>query len=406
MNEMEKTERTVDTVTLEINTLHRQAQQMMLGYVIEIGRRLVEVKEMLPYGSWGTYLAQRTPYSQSTANNFMKIFQEYGDENLSLFEEGTKSQTFGKLSYTQALALLALPADEREAFSRENQVENMSSRQLQEAIKERNQAREEAERLKNAARDLEEAKASLANAEQSRAKMEEDMRLLNQRLEDMNQEAAQKDEELRAYFGIVLVSIVLIVWNLKDYYSTLGETIRHVAFQVSSIITTTGFATTDFDLWPSFSKTILLCLMVVGACAGSTGGGIKVARVLLLFKSLRRSLFQMLHPRRVSLVRNNGQPVDEKVVANTNAYLTAYVFILFGSFLLVSLDGFSTGTNFSAILCCFNNIGPGLEAVGPTCNFSQFSVLSKLVLIADMLLGRLEIFPIMVLFSRQTWKNL
>ncbi len=198
MNEMEKTERTVDTVTLEINTLHRQAQQMMLGYVIEIGRRLVEVKGMLPYGSWGTYLAQRTPYSQSTANNFMKIFQEYGDENLSLFEEGTKSQTFGKLSYTQALALLALPADEREEFSRENQVENMSSRQLQEAIKERNQAREEAQRLKNAARDLEEAKASLAHAEQSRAKMEEDMRLLNQRLEDMNQEAAQKDEELRA----------------------------------------------------------------------------------------------------------------------------------------------------------------------------------------------------------------
>ena len=215
-----------------------------------------------------------------------------------------------------------------------------------------------------------------------------------------------KDEELRLYLGIVAGSILAIVLNLRGFYDTLADTLRHAAFQVSSIITTTGFATTDFDLWPSFSKTILLCLMVVGACAGSTGGGIKVARVLLLFKSLRRSLFQMLHPRRVSLVRNNGQPVDEKVVANTNAYLTAYVFILFGSFLLVSLDGFSTGTNFSAILCCFNNIGPGLEAVGPTCNFSQFSVLSKLVLIADMLLGRLEIFPIMVLFSRQTWKNL
>ena len=213
------------------------------------------------------------------------------------------------------------------------------------------------------------------------------------------------DEEIRAYFGIVLGSIALIVWNLWGYYPTVGETIRHVSFQVSSIITTTGFATTDFDLWPSFSKTILLCLMVIGACAGSTGGGIKVARVLLLFKSLRRSVFQMLHPRKVELVRNNGQPVDEKVVANTNAYLIAYVFILFASFLVVSLDGFSTGTNFSAILCCFNNIGPGLEAVGPTCNFAHFSVLSKLVLVMDMLLGRLEIFPILVLFSKHTWNN-
>ncbi len=214
-----------------------------------------------------------------------------------------------------------------------------------------------------------------------------------------------KDEELRLYFGIVLGSIVLIVWNLRGYYDTLEETIRHAAFQVSSIITTTGFATTDFDLWPSFSKTILLCLMVIGACAGSTGGGIKVARILLLFKSLKRNIAQMLHPRKVELVRNNGVVVDERIIANTNAYLSAYVIILFVSFVVVSLDGFSTTTNFSAILCCFNNIGPGLEAVGPTCNFSAFSVLSKLVLILDMLLGRLEIFPILVLFSYQTWKN-
>ena len=161
----------------------------------------------------------------------------------------------------------------------------------------------------------------------------------------------------------------------------------------------------DFDLWPSFSKTILLCLMVVGACAGSTGGGIKVARLLLLLKSTRRNISQMLHPRKVLLVRNNDQVVDEKVLANTNAYLAAYVIILFISFMVVSLDGFSTGTNFSAILCCFNNIGPGLEAVGPTCNFSSFSVVSKLVLILDMLLGRLEIFPLLVLFSPQTWRG-
>lgn len=214
-----------------------------------------------------------------------------------------------------------------------------------------------------------------------------------------------KDEELRAYLGIAFCSIVLIAWNIRGMYATFEETLRHAAFQVSSIMTTSGFATTDFDLWPSFSKTILLCLMVIGASAGSTGGGMKVSRILLLFKSLRRSFLQMLHPNRVQMVRNNGQAVDEKVVESTNAYLIAYVFILFTSFLLLSLDGFSTGTNFSAVLCCFNNVGPGLEAVGPTCNFSGFSVLSKLVLILDMLLGRLEIFPILCLFSRHTWSR-
>ena len=213
------------------------------------------------------------------------------------------------------------------------------------------------------------------------------------------------DEELRLYFGIVLGSIALIVWNLRGFYGTLEETVRHASFQVASIITTTGFATTDFDLWPSFSKTILLCLMVVGACAGSTGGGIKVARVLLLFKSLKRNIQQMLHPRKVQMVRNNGAVVDERTLAGTNAYLAAYVIILFVSFMIISLDGFSTGTNFSAVLACFNNIGPGLETVGPTCNFAAFSVPSKLVLILDMLLGRLEIFPILVLFSYETWKN-
>ena len=214
-----------------------------------------------------------------------------------------------------------------------------------------------------------------------------------------------KDEELRLYFGIVLGSIALIVWNLRGFYGTLEETVRHASFQVASIITTTGFATTDFDLWPSFSKTILLCLMVVGACAGSTGGGIKAARVLLLFKSLKRNIQQMLHPRKVQMIRNNGAVVDERTITGTNAYLAAYVIILFVSFMVISLDGFSTGTNFSAVLACFNNIGPGLEAVGPVCNYSAFSAMSKLVLILDMLLGRLEIFPILVLFSYETWKN-
>ena len=194
-----------------------------------------------------------------------------------------------------------------------------------------------------------------------------------------------QDEELRLYFGIILVSSLLIVLDIRDLYPTLEETIRHAAFQVGSIITTTGYATTDFDLWPSFSRTLLLCLMVVGACAGSTGGGLKVARLLLLLKGLRRNIRKMLTPRKVEVVRNNGSMVDEKILDNTNAYLAAYVLIIFVVFLVISLDGFSIGTNFSAVLCTFNNIGPGLEAVGPTCNFSAFSSLSKLVLSFAML---------------------
>ena len=219
-----------------------------------------------------------------------------------------------------------------------------------------------------------------------------------------------RDEELRTYLGIILVSILLIVLNLLPVAQELGygstsETVKHAAFQVGSIITTTGFATTNYDLWPSFSKTILLCLMVVGACAGSTGGGLKVARLLLLIKGLRRNIRQMLNPRKVQVIRNNGQTVDEKILANTNAYFAAYVIILFAVFALVSLDGFSVGTNFSAALCTFNNIGPGIEAVGPACNFSQYSDFSKIVFSFAMLAGRLEIFPILVLLSRSTWKK-
>ena len=148
-----------------------------------------------------------------------------------------------------------------------------------------------------------------------------------------------------------------------------------------------------------------MLLMVIGACAGSTGGGLKVARLMLLLKSLKRNIGQVMQPRKVQVIRNNGGVVDEKVLANANAYLSAYVVILFLSFLIVSLDNFSVGTNFTAVLACFNNIGPGLEAVGPTCNFSAYSTLSKLVLCFDMLAGRLEIFPILVLFTRNTWRR-
>lgn len=211
------------------------------------------------------------------------------------------------------------------------------------------------------------------------------------------------DEELRLYIGLVLGSILLITWNIHGLYPTLGETVRHAAFQVSSIITTTGYATTDFDMWPSFSKAILLTLMVAGGCAGSTSGGMKCGRILLLTKGLYRNLRRMLHPHRVETVRVSGRKMDEDVLSNTNVYLAAYALILVISFLVVSLDNFSVTTNFSAVLSCFNNIGPGFEAVGPTCNFGGYSVLSKVVFILDMLAGRLEIFPILVLFSRSTW---
>ena len=214
-----------------------------------------------------------------------------------------------------------------------------------------------------------------------------------------------KDEELRLYVGIAVTAVVLITVNIFSMYGSLGESVRHAAFQVSSVITTTGFSTTDFDQWPVFSKAILLTLMIIGASAGSTGGGIKVARVLLVFKSLRRNIRKILNPSKIQVIRNNERTVDEQVVENTNAYLAAYVIIIIISFLLLSLDQYNVETNISAVLACFNNIGPGLASVGPMCNFAGYSILSKLVLIVDMLCGRLEIFPMLVLLSRSTWRR-
>ena len=212
-----------------------------------------------------------------------------------------------------------------------------------------------------------------------------------------------KDEELRLYVGLAIACVIGLVLSIRPLYTTLEETIRHAAFQVSSVMTTTGFSTTDFDLWPSFAKGILLLLMIVGACAGSTGGGLKCMRVLLLFKVLGRNIRQILNPRKVLVVRSNGKVVDEKVLANTNAYFAAYMIILVLCTLILSLDGFSVETNLSAALATFNNIGPGIGAVGPTCNFAAFSDLSKITMCLAMLAGRLEIFPLLVLFSRSTW---
>ncbi len=217
--------------------------------------------------------------------------------------------------------------------------------------------------------------------------------------------AVLKDGELRFYLGTVACATLAIAFNIRHLYGSFGETLRHSFFQVASITTTTGFATTDFDAWPAFSKTILLILMVIGACAGSTGGGIKCARVLILIKGIKRNITQILRPRRVEAVRISGKAIDEKVISNTNSYFAAYIAIMFVSFLLISIDGFSVTTNLSAVLACLNNIGPGLDAVGPAMNYSAFGVFSKIILIFDMLIGRLEIFPILVLFGPSAWKK-
>ncbi len=217
-----------------------------------------------------------------------------------------------------------------------------------------------------------------------------------------------KDEELRLYAGIVTVSVVAIAVNVfvTGFYGTVEESFRHSLFQVASIISTSGFSTTDFNYWPMFSKSVLMLLMVTGACAGSTCGGMKCARVLLIFKNLRRNIHNLLHPRQVQVVRVNGRAVDEKVIANTNGYLAAYVIIFILSFVLISLfDDETIGTNLTAVLTCFNNVGPGLEGVGPMANFGGYSWITKLILSFDMLAGRLEIFPLLLLFSGSVWKK-
>ena len=222
--------------------------------------------------------------------------------------------------------------------------------------------------------------------------------------------AGLKDEELRLYLTIVAVSILIIAINVFKRTPDTGsaeETFRHSAFQVASIITTTGYSTVDFDLWPTLSKGILLCLMFVGASAGSTGGGIKVSRVLLLLKSIRRNANQIFHPHEVRIIRMNGQRVPEQTITNVHGYLAAYVMIVLFSFLVLCADkaNFSLTTNFSSVMATFNNIGPGFDAVGPTSNYSAYSNLSKLIMSVDMLLGRLEIFPILALLAPSTYRK-
>ncbi|MCR5627054.1 MAG: TrkH family potassium uptake protein [Lachnospiraceae bacterium] len=218
-----------------------------------------------------------------------------------------------------------------------------------------------------------------------------------------NFKQALKDEEIHLYLGFFAVATIIITGNIAKMYPSIGDAARHAAFQVASIMTTTGFATTNFDNWPVFSKTILLMLMIPGACAGSTGGGMKWARINILTKTLVRNIRRMLHPRRVERIRVNSNVIDEKVVDNTSAYLAAYCAIAVASLLVISFDGLTMESNISAVIACFNNIGPGFAQVGPEMNFAIYSPLSKIVLIFDMLAGRLEILPILILFTKHTW---
>ena len=217
--------------------------------------------------------------------------------------------------------------------------------------------------------------------------------------------AALRMEEVMVYFAIIIAAVVLITVNISGSCESTGEAARQAFFQVGSIITTTGYSTTDFQLWPQMSQTILVILMLIGACAGSTGGGIKVSRILILFKSIRKELEVLIHPRLVRKIKVNGSTVSHESIRSTNVFIAVYFMIFFLSVLLISIDEFDFTTNFTAVAATLNNIGPGLNAVGPTANFAAFSPFSKIVLIFDMLAGRLEIFPILLLFSPRSWKK-
>ena len=216
---------------------------------------------------------------------------------------------------------------------------------------------------------------------------------------------ALKSEELRWFLGIVAAAIAaLTFFNLKEY-GTVVHSFRYASFQVASIISTTGFATTNFDLWPTISKFILVILMFLGACAGSTGGGIKTARIVIMAKTVGREIKRMLHPRSVSVLKAEGKPVDQTVIHGTAVYFITYMGIFAVSILLVSIDGFDMVSTLTSVITCFNNVGPGLGMVGPMGNFADFSDFSKIILSLDMLLGRLEIFPIFMLFSPSIWRR-
>ena len=214
-----------------------------------------------------------------------------------------------------------------------------------------------------------------------------------------------KNEELRYYVVIVIACIVLITGNIYHMYPTLESAFRHAAFQVAAIVTTTGFATANFDVWPEFSKTLIFCLTILGACAGSTGGGLKVSRLIILLKLAYREIRHIIHPRSVNLIKLDGYRVEDDVIHGVTGYLVVYVLLLLGSFILISFDNYDFTTSLTSVVTCLGNVGPGFAMVGPVENFSFFSGFSKLVLCFDMLVGRLEIFPIIMLFAPSIWRK-
>lgn len=216
---------------------------------------------------------------------------------------------------------------------------------------------------------------------------------------------AIKMEEVRTYFGVILISVVFICLNISSQIPNIWDNIRHSAFQVASLITTTGYSTVDFDLWPQFSKMILLGLMFSGACAGSTGGGIKVSRLMVLVKSIIKEVRVLVHPKSTIKVKLNGRPLEHQTLRGISVFFMAYCFIFAAALVVISFDNLDFTTNFTAVTATLSNIGPGFSLVGPTRNFSCYSSLSKLVLTLTMIIGRLEIFPVLILFSPKIWKH-
>ena len=217
---------------------------------------------------------------------------------------------------------------------------------------------------------------------------------------------AVKVEEVRCYFGIILAATAIIFVNIYRSVGAVELTLRQSMFQVASIITTTGFSSVDFDMWPSLSKSVLVVLMFVGACAGSTGGGIKVSRFIIGIKTIFREIQSYIHPKSVKVIKTEGKPVDSETCRSVSIYFITFIMIFTASLLLISIEGKDIVTNFTAVAATINNIGPGLSAVGPTQNFGSYSDFSKYVLMFDMLAGRLELFPLIILFTPSIWKDL
>ena len=212
-------------------------------------------------------------------------------------------------------------------------------------------------------------------------------------------------EEVRWYLIIIAVAIAIITFDLRNFYPTFEETFRHASHQVATIITTAGFCTTNFDAWPELSKCILVILMFIGACSGSTAGGMKISRVVMLVKTIKKELSLVIHPREVRKIRMDGRVLDHQTLRNTNVFFVIYILLMLTTTLLISIDNYDFTTNFTAVVATLNNIGPGLNMVGPTQNFAIYSNFSKFILMFNMLAGRLELFPMVVLLMPSTWKR-